>query len=149
MLASYVEVGPAQPGAEVAASRPEVSVLLPDHLQHQLPGCLKEEKRRTSSCLHVSLSTEETRGLLTTTHLTSFIAHKFACFSPEFSLQSKNEFLLRNRVLKGFSPNSDFRSELFQIVPHIKEASVDLHRFQVEDSGLMRALWHRLVPDWP
>lgn len=39
---TYIQVGSAQPGAEVTASRPEVSVLLPDHLQHQLPGGLQE-----------------------------------------------------------------------------------------------------------
>lgn len=43
LCAAYVQVGSSQTGAEVVASRPEISVLLPDHLQHQLPSCLKEE----------------------------------------------------------------------------------------------------------
>lgn len=44
-FASYIQVGSSQTGAEVVASRPEVSVLLPDHLQHELPRCLKGGRR--------------------------------------------------------------------------------------------------------
>ena len=47
---SYVQSGASQAGGEVIASRPEVPlVLVADHLQNQLSGCLENEQRTSVS----------------------------------------------------------------------------------------------------